>query len=160
MSGRIFIAMILLATLSRSVLATCDSSVVEAQLTNGGFLAEPIGTDTWGIRVGADDVTLQLDSTSGDLLWSILLQPKTTASVAWVNQVHSRWRYVQLAVDSHSDLYAFYAIPHWGQGCVANIDRATALFLSMSRDLRQKLNRDATDHMVADPQTVSQAFRW
>lgn len=127
-------------------LAECSPEQINEALDAAGILNSRYDNASWHISDAESVLYMSVDTDDGDMAWAGLVERKSQASIAWINQIHREWRYVQLAIDEDLDLIASFAVPYWGDGCSKDAIDNAKFFLNGMTKLKASLSEYLAGH--------------
>lgn len=127
-------------------LAECSPEQINEALDAAGILHSRYDDASWHISDAESVLYMSVDTDDGDMAWAGLVERKSQASIAWINQIHREWRYVQLAIDEDLDLIASFAVPYWGDGCSDDAIANAKFFLNGMTKLKASLSEYVAGH--------------
>jgi len=130
------------------VAAECTSQQIEDALKELGLFHRQYDASSWHIGNSSELLFMRVDMDDGDVVWQGIVETDSRVSVAWINQIHLEWRYVQLAVDPDLDLVASFSVPSWRDGCPPDIPYNANYFLEMMSDLKEDLASFRQEHQT------------
>ncbi|WP_040481723.1 hypothetical protein [Luminiphilus syltensis] len=119
--------------------AECPTEEIAAQLQESGLYNRPFDEESWHVGDSSNLLYMRLDPEEGDIVWTGVVERKTQAGIAWINDKNLKWRYAQVAIDQDLDLIASFAVPHWQEGCPPDAIENSEFFLHVLGELKSSL---------------------